>query len=96
MKRAIGWVVALGAAYAVVGWLFARMTMTEGLVTPQGTPNLGVIATGVAYLGLRLFVRLVVPGAVAFVVAGRVIAWRRASVGRVHHGERQERKLPEA
>ena len=93
MKRTLGCVVVLGGAYAVVGWIFARMTMTEGLVAPRGTPNLDVIATGVAYLGLRVFVRLVLPGAVAFAIASRVIASVGGYIiGKVRNGRSPKRE----
>jgi hypothetical protein len=69
------------AAYALLEWVFAYVTVAEGLVTPRGTPNLGVVAIGCAYVGLRLVVRLMLPGVVAFTIAeaaGRRLARARA------------------
>ncbi len=48
--------------YLVLGAIFARLTELEGLVTPRGAPNLGVMAVGASYLVMRVFVLLVLPG----------------------------------
>jgi hypothetical protein len=60
--------------YLLVEWLFAYVTLTDGLVTPHGTPHPGVIALGVLYLGLRLGMRLLFPAA-AVVVLARKVPW---------------------
>ena len=55
--------------YALVEWLFAYVTVAEGLVTPRGSPNLDVVAIGCAYLAIRIVVRVVLPGVIAFAIA---------------------------
>jgi hypothetical protein len=69
------------AAYALLEWVFAYVTVAEGLVTPHGAPNVGVIAIGCAYITLRVVVRVVLPGVVAFAIAeaaGRLLARARS------------------
>ena len=77
MKRTLSSTALFASAYLALEWLFTRMTLAEGLVTPRGTPNVGVIAIGASYLTLRLIVRLVLPGAVAFAVVGGILSARR-------------------
>jgi hypothetical protein len=60
------------AAYALLEWLFAYVTVAEGLVTPHGKPNLDVVAIGCAYLGVRIIVRVLVPGLAAFTIADAI------------------------
>jgi hypothetical protein len=62
-------------AYLLLEWLFAYVTVAEGLVTPRGRPNLDVVAIGAAYLALRITVRLAAPSIVVFTL---VTAWLRA------------------
>ena len=49
------------AVYLLLEWVFARVTLSDGLLTPGGLPNLGVVAIGAAYLALRIFVHLGLP-----------------------------------
>lgn len=63
-----------GPAIVVVVYLalrsaFAALTEDDGLLTPEGAPNLGVALLGVLVLGLRLVVVVLLPA---------VIAWRAA------------------
>jgi hypothetical protein len=74
--RATGVAILLGA-YLVLEWLFAFASQAEGLVSPAGNPNLGLIAIGIAYLGLRFAVRLLLPIVASVLLAGLV--WRRGS-----------------
>ena len=53
------------AAYALLEWIFAYVTTAEGLVTPRGAPNVGVVAIGCLYLAVRVLVR----GLAAFALA---------------------------
>jgi hypothetical protein len=69
--RAIGIALVLGT-YLLLEWLFAFMSQAEGLVNPAGRPNLEVVALGIAYLGVRLVVRGILPSAVALLIAGVV------------------------
>jgi len=54
-------------ANLTLGWLFRYETETEGLLSPQGSPHLGVAMLGVAFLVLRVLARLLIPAMVVFV-----------------------------
>jgi hypothetical protein len=60
--------------YLLVEQLFAYETRATGLVSPGGTPHYGVLLLGVAFLGLRIVVRFVVPGLVVFLAAQSLAA----------------------
>jgi hypothetical protein len=81
------------AAYAALGWLFEHETRTRGLVTPGGTPNLGVLALGAAYLTARITVRFGVPALVA-VAAVRWFCDRWMVMRAPRAGEAREQAPP--
>ena len=66
MKRALMRGGALLGAYLLVEWLFAYVSLTEGLVTPRAVPNVGVVGLGALFLALRFVVRGVVPASLVF------------------------------
>ena len=53
-------------AYLLVEWLFAYLSLTEGLVTPRAVPNVGVVGLGALFLALRFVVRVVLPASLVF------------------------------
>jgi hypothetical protein len=70
------------AIYALLEWLFAYVTATEGLVTPRAALDPTLLAIGGAYLAVRIAVRVLLPGVAAFALARaaaeRALARRRA------------------
>ncbi len=65
--RAVRGPAIVAAGYLVLRLVFAAVTEDDGLLTPSGTPSLGVVALGLIVLILRLVVVLVLPA---------VLAWR--------------------
>lgn len=59
------------ALYLVLAEVFARATPVDGLLTPEGSVSPGLLALGVAVIGLRLVVLGVVPALVVF----RLVRW---------------------
>jgi len=54
------------AAYWCVKAIFFLLTSHVGLITPSGSPNLGVVVCGAIVVGLRLWVLFVVPAILVF------------------------------
>jgi hypothetical protein len=61
-------VAVLGAAYVLLGGLFAHETRAVGLLSPSGAPNLGVVVLGLAYLVVRVVTRFAVPAIAVYVL----------------------------
>lgn len=69
-------------AYLVGRAAFARVSEGEGLLTPEGSASLGVIALGALVLVLRILVLFVVPAMAAYRLAcaiGAAVRSERAS-----------------
>jgi hypothetical protein len=65
----IVWVLAgVVVVYLASEYIFAAATRSVGLLSPGGVPNYSVIVLGAVYVALRVTVRLVVPGAIVFLV----------------------------
>lgn len=75
---------AIVAAYLAAELLFAYVTRTSGLLSPSGTPHLGVLAIGAVFLGLRLAAYFLAPAIAAYGVLGVILsrAARRRSTRR--------------
>jgi hypothetical protein len=58
-------VVAL-AAYLALRALFAALTEDDGLLTPSGSPRLGVVAAGILVIALRIVVVFLLPAVAAY------------------------------
>ena len=63
------------AGYAIARAAFLGAAGSEGLVTPSGSPDGGVIALGVALLVMRITAFAGVPGIAAYVVVRRLVDW---------------------
>ena len=79
----VAWtLVMIVTVYLSLGALFEYQTQVRGLITPDGAPNLDVVATGVAYLVVRMVVRFGLPFVAALSaarwVANRVVDRARA------------------
>ena len=67
----LGWYVGLRLAFAVLG-------ATRGIISPEGTPHLGVLVLGVCTIAMRLVVLYVLPPYVTYrIVLAAARAWKR-------------------
>jgi hypothetical protein len=61
--------------YLVAGWVFEHETDTLGLLSPGGSPNVGVVGLAVLYILLRVTVRFAAPMVVALAVLHAIAAF---------------------
>jgi hypothetical protein len=74
---------AIAVSYFAVEQLFAYETSTRGLLSPSGTPHVGVLALGAAFLALRMAACFVVPALVVLAVLDALLeTWKRARATR--------------
>jgi hypothetical protein len=66
MKRPLLRGALLLGAYLLVEWLFAYVSLADGLVTPRTVPSLAFLGLGAIFLALRLVVRVIVPASLSF------------------------------
>jgi hypothetical protein len=65
-------------AYLTVELLFAHEASVKGLLSPSGTPHVGVLAIGAVFLALRVVVRFVVPAMFVYLLVARTLRrWGR-------------------
>lgn len=65
---------AMVATYLAAELLFAYVTGTSGLLSPSGTPHLGVLAIGAVFLGLRLLAYFLAPAIAVYGVLGVILS----------------------
>jgi hypothetical protein len=61
MMRALRMPLVLVALYGLLRLLFARLAADDGLLSPGGTPQLGVVGLGLLAVVLKLVVLFAVP-----------------------------------
>jgi hypothetical protein len=60
--------------YALLKALFFVLTSDAGLISPSGSPHLGLAALGLALVGLRIWVLFVLPAILVYRLARLLFA----------------------
>ena len=78
IRKCVPYVVCVALCLAC-SWLFSYATAHEGLVSPSGNPHVGVLLLGVAALGSKVIVLLLLPFIAVYQLLGRIRSFRLQS-----------------
>jgi len=62
VKTEVAQVILFYAGYVALGWFLAGNGMMAVLLSPSGTPSMGAVFVAMAYVVMRLFALLILPG----------------------------------